>query len=151
MCSHEIASPTELLFNRQWTDKIEVHIKGFTKFVKFLELTLLFRRRILCRICFLWQDHRADHHWREAPHEHTPRSLVGQSPPCTCRISSSQNYDQHPSKCISPFIHSGYFYSASLLLRGIPDYIIDTVSELTCQSATGNCEWRTSKRSLRGG
>ena len=39
------------------------------------------------------------------------------------------------------FIHSGYFYSASsspLLLRGTPDNSIDTVSELTRQSATGN-------------
>jgi len=36
-----------------------------------------------------------------------------------------------------------YFYSASSspqLLRGIPDYSIDTVLELTCQSATGNYE-----------
>ena len=51
------------------------------------------------------------------------------------------------------FIHSGYFYSASsgsLLLRGAPDYSIDTVSELTHRSATGNCEWRTCPRSLRG-
>ena len=51
------------------------------------------------------------------------------------------------------FIHSWYFYSASsspLLLRGVPDYSIDTVSELTRRSATGNCEWRTLQRSLRG-
>jgi len=44
---------------------------------------------------------------------------------------------------IYSFIHSGYFYSASsspLLLKGAPDYSIDTVSELTRQSATGNCE-----------
>ena len=37
------------------------------------------------------------------------------------------------------FIHSGYFYGASsspLLLRGDPDYSIDTVSELTRRSAT---------------
>jgi len=41
------------------------------------------------------------------------------------------------------FIHSGYFYSAfssPLLLRGIPDYSIDTVSELTRRSPTGNYE-----------
>jgi len=41
------------------------------------------------------------------------------------------------------FIHSGYLYgasSSSLLLRGAPDYSIDTVSELTHRSATGNCE-----------
>jgi len=41
------------------------------------------------------------------------------------------------------FIHSRYFYSASsssLLLRGTPDYSIDTVPELTRWSATGNCE-----------
>src|SRR6218665_982211 len=39
--------------------------------------------------------------------------------------------------------HFGYFYSTSsspLLLRGAPDYSIDTVSELTRRSATGNCE-----------
>jgi len=41
------------------------------------------------------------------------------------------------------FIHLGYFYSASsspLLLSGAPDYSIDTVLEMTRQSATGNCE-----------
>ena len=41
------------------------------------------------------------------------------------------------------FLHSGYFYSASsspLLLRGDPDYDIDTVSELTRRRATGNYE-----------
>ena len=48
----------------------------------------------------------------------------------------------------SQFVHSGYFYCASS--RGAPYYIIDTVLELTCQSATGNCEWRTCPRSLRG-
>ena len=51
------------------------------------------------------------------------------------------------------FIHSGYFYSTSsspLLLRGALDYSIDTVPELTRQSATGNCEWRTYPMSLRG-
>ena len=40
------------------------------------------------------------------------------------------------------FIHSGYFYSASssaLLLRGTPDYSIDTASELTRRSTIGNC------------
>src|SRR6218665_1896543 len=40
------------------------------------------------------------------------------------------------------FIHSGYFYGTSsspLLLRVAPDYSIDTVSELTCRSATDNC------------
>jgi len=55
---------------------------------------------------------------------------------------------------IHSFIHSGYFYSASsspLLLRGAPDYSIDTVSELTRRSATGNCEWRICPRSLHGG
>ena len=52
------------------------------------------------------------------------------------------------------FIHSGYFYSASaspLLLRGAPDNSTDTLSELTHRSATGNCEWRTCPRSVRGG
>src|SRR6218665_414592 len=44
---------------------------------------------------------------------------------------------------IHSFIHAIYFYSASsspLLLRGTPDYSIDTVSELTRRSATCNCE-----------
>ena len=52
------------------------------------------------------------------------------------------------------FIHSNIFYSASsspLLLRGAPDYSINTVLELTRQSTTGNREWRTCQRSLRGG
>ena len=46
---------------------------------------------------------------------------------------------------IHPLSHSGYFYSASsnpLLLRGAPDYSIDTVSEWTRRSARGklgNC------------
>jgi len=51
-------------------------------------------------------------------------------------------------------IHSGYFHSASsspLLLRGAPDYSIDTVLELTGRSTTGNCELRTCPRSLRDG
>jgi len=39
---------------------------------------------------------------------------------------------------------------SALLLRGAPDYSNDIVSELTCLSATGNCEWRTCIRSLRG-
>ena len=50
--------------------------------------------------------------------------------------------DSHDSGSVL-LIHSGYFYSASsspLLLRAAPDYSIYTVSELTCQSATGNCE-----------
>jgi len=52
------------------------------------------------------------------------------------------------------FIYSGYFYSTSSSpqqLRGAPDYSIDTVSVLTCRSATCNCEWRTCPRSLHGG
>jgi len=51
-------------------------------------------------------------------------------------------------------IHSRYFYGTSsspLLLRGAPDYSLGAVSELTCRSATGNYEWRTCPRSLRGG
>jgi len=41
------------------------------------------------------------------------------------------------------FIHFGYFYSATsrqLLLRGAPNYSINTVSELTLPSAANNCE-----------
>src|SRR6218665_657589 len=52
------------------------------------------------------------------------------------------------------FIPSGYFYSNSsspLLLRGAPNYSIDTVLELTCQSATGNCERRTCPKFLHDG
>jgi len=52
------------------------------------------------------------------------------------------------------FINSGYFSSASsraLLLRGAPNYIFDTLSELTRRCATGNCERRTCPKSLRGG
>jgi len=44
---------------------------------------------------------------------------------------------------IHSFFHSEYFYSTSsspLLLRGTPNYSIDTVSELRCRSATGNYE-----------
>ena len=49
------------------------------------------------------------------------------------------------------FIHCGYFYSASssLLLRGAPNYSIDTVPELIRRRATGNYKWRTCPRSLR--
>jgi len=38
----------------------------------------------------------------------------------------------------------------ALLLRGPPDYSTDTASELTRRCATGNCDWRTCPRSLRG-
>jgi len=44
------------------------------------------------------------------------------------------------------FVHYGYFCSTSsspLLLRGVPDYSIDIVSELACRSATCNCDRRT--------
>ena len=47
---------------------------------------------------------------------------------------------------ISP-LHS----SSSLLLRGAPDYSIDTVSEATRWSASGNYKWKTCPRSLHGG
>jgi len=43
---------------------------------------------------------------------------------------------------VQSFIHSRYFYSASsspLLIRGAPDYSIDTVSEITRRSATCSC------------
>src|SRR6218665_625222 len=57
-----------------------------------------------------------------------------------------------PENCINALIHSRYFYSAfsssPLLLTGAPDDSIDTVSELTCRSTTGNCERRTCPRSL---
>ena len=51
------------------------------------------------------------------------------------------------------FIHSGYIYSTSsstLLLRGASKYSIDSVSELARRNVTGNCEWRTCPRFLRG-
>src|SRR6218665_922909 len=44
---------------------------------------------------------------------------------------------------VYPFTHSGYFYSAfssPLLLRGAPNYSIDTVSKLTRRIATDNCK-----------
>ena len=47
---------------------------------------------------------------------------------------------------IHSFFLSGYLYSTSsnpLLLRGAPDYSVDTVSELTHRSASGNSERRT--------
>jgi len=56
--------------------------------------------------------------------------------------SSNQSASQSFSQSFSQSI--GYFYSTSsgpLILRGIPEYSIDTVSELTRQSATGNYEW----------
>ena len=43
------------------------------------------------------------------------------------------------------------FYSASYSLslsEALPTTTIDTVSEFTCRSATGNCKWRTCPRSL---
>jgi len=51
-------------------------------------------------------------------------------------------------------VRFGYFYSTSsspLLLRCVPDYGIDTESELTRRRATVNYEWRTCSRSLRDG
>ena len=69
-----------------------------------------------------------------------------------CKIHVIDNYMRHNYR--HTFIHTFWlFYSISsspLLLRGPPDYSIDTVSESTRQSATGNCEWRTCPRSLRG-
>jgi len=41
-----------------------------------------------------------------------------------------------------------HYYSEALQS---PDNSIDTVSKLTRRSTTGNCEWRTCPRSLRGG
>jgi len=49
------------------------------------------------------------------------------------------------------FIYSGYFYSASSsspLLKGAPDYSIDTVSDLIRLGAIGNCEGRTCPRTI---
>jgi len=46
-----------------------------------------------------------------------------------------------------------HFYSASQcmsLSEVLPTTAIDTVSELTRQSATGSCKWRTCPRFLRG-
>jgi len=51
------------------------------------------------------------------------------------------------------FINSGYLYRAFSSPQGAPGapvYSIDTVSELTSRSATGNCECRTFPRSLGG-
>src|SRR6218665_120267 len=59
---------------------------------------------------------------------------------------------KHLGAGLCSFIHSGYFYNASsspLLLRGAPDYSIDTASELTRQSTTGNCERRTCPARVR--
>ena len=58
------------------------------------------------------------------------------------------SYD-HCIYCIV-FIH---FYSAShsmSLSEALPSTEIDTVSEFTRRSATGNCKWRTCPRFLRG-
>jgi len=58
----------------------------------------------------------------------------------------------HVMLCIDSLLL--YFYSASsspLLLSGAPRYSIETGSELTLLSATGNSKWRTCPRSLRGG
>jgi len=55
----------------------------------------------------------------------------------TAEIFIFQSYPYHS------FFPDINFYSASsnpLLLRGTPDYSIDAVSELTCESATGKCE-----------
>ena len=79
----------------------------------------------------------------------------GESPPPPHRYATEWWYKVLWLTCKPfSFIHSGYFYSASscaLLLRGAPDYSIDTVSELTRRSATCNYEWRTCPKSLRGG
>src|SRR6218665_2027110 len=54
---------------------------------------------------------------------------------------------------IHSFIHSGYFFSASLnpLLgysEALSNTAIDTVSKFTRRSATCNCKWRTCPRSM---
>ena len=52
------------------------------------------------------------------------------------------------------FVHSGYFYSASsspLPLRGAPNTGRKLCRiRVSRRSATGNCEWKTCPRSLRG-
>jgi len=69
------------------------------------------------------------------------------------RLNSVVDTNMHVCTCILTVLymnisfsfHSRCFYSASsspLLLRGTPDYSIDTVVELTRWSATGNYEWR---------
>jgi len=75
-----------------------------------------------------------------------------------CSTSGSNNVCQRQRRLLpkDSFIHSGYVYCASssrptLLFRGALDYSIDIVLELTCRSATDNCEWRTCQRSLSGG
>ena len=58
-------------------------------------------------------------------------------------LQQDRSYTPPSKNSKHSFVHSGYFYSASsspLLLIGASDYSIDTVSELTCRSATGNCE-----------
>src|SRR6218665_2883997 len=55
------------------------------------------------------------------------------------KSSPDSDADRPPtnSRATHSFIHSGYFYSTSsspLLLRGTPNYSIDTVSELTRRS-----------------
>ena len=50
------------------------------------------------------------------------------------------NWQEGPYHCYS-FIHSGYFYSTSASpLRGVPDYSIDTASELKCRNDIVNYE-----------
>ena len=67
------------------------------------------------------------------------------------QIIKMHDFRQYLKYYIRAFIHSRYFYSASsnpLLLRGAPSHSIYTVLELTRQSTTENCEWRTCPRSL---
>ena len=53
------------------------------------------------------------------------------------RIQRALDLAGLPSGMVSSFIHSGYFYSASsspLLLRGVPEYSPDTVSEFHAEA-----------------
>ena len=73
---------------------------------------------------------------------------------CFEHIPSSFGFNANAGSSLSlyciVFIH---FYSAShgmSLSEALPTIAIDTVSEFTRRSATGNWNWRTCSRSLRG-
>jgi len=77
--------------------------------------------------------------------------------------SGSEHAHSHDLICLNVhslihlFIHSGYFYSATVLPLQVLYYSEAFPTQhgycarISRRSATGNCEWRTCPRSLRGG
>jgi len=90
------------------------------------------------------------------PHLHQPPQSSQLNPLSYVYQKRIISYSSSTSQPFYLFLfYSGYFYSASaspLLLSGAPDTVgLRILRRSFSRCATGNCEWRTCLRSLRGG